>query len=147
MRGRRRNSRSSASFANSAAGGDIELRQTVTRASEAQWTGERGRLTRDALEELVHDPATLCFICGPPALVSAMPAILQDLGIPRERIRIEEWEKMLKSEVCSAEVSSAEATSLAGTTSVLFTSRTPVTVRATWMARASSASTSPSRTA
>jgi len=26
-----------------------------------------------------------------------MPAILQDLGIPRERIRIEEWEK--KSEV------------------------------------------------
>jgi ferredoxin-NADP reductase len=84
-------------FRDLAAGGDIELRQTVTRASEAEWTGARGRLTRDALEELVHDPATLCFICGPPALVSEMPAILQDLGIPRERIRIEEWER--KSEV------------------------------------------------
>ena len=84
-------------FRDLAAGGEIELRQTVTRASEAEWTGARGRLTRDALEELVHDPATLCFICGPPALVSEMPAILQDLGIPRERIRIEEWER--KSEV------------------------------------------------
>ena len=78
-------------FRELAAGGDIELRQTVTRASEAEWTGGRGRLTRDALEELVHDPATLCFICGPPALVSEMPAILRDLGIPRERIKIEKW--------------------------------------------------------
>ena len=72
--------------------GDIELRQTVTRATEIDWTGSRGRLKRDALEELVHDPATLCFICGPPALVNEMPKILQELGIPRARIRIEEWE-------------------------------------------------------
>jgi len=71
--------------------GEIELRQTVTRAIDADWTGPRGRLNRDALEELVHDPATLCFICGPPALVDEMPRILADLGIPRERIKIEEW--------------------------------------------------------
>jgi len=71
--------------------GEIELRQTVTRATDADWTGPRGRLNRDALEELVHDPATLCFICGPPALVDEMPKILSDLGIPRERIKIEEW--------------------------------------------------------
>ena len=71
--------------------GDIELRQTVTRAAETDWTGPRGRLKRDALEELVHDPATLCFVCGPQALVNEMPKILQELGIPRARIRIEEW--------------------------------------------------------
>jgi NAD(P)H-flavin reductase len=71
--------------------GEIELRQTVTRATDGDWTGPRGRLNRDALAELVHDPATLCFICGPPALVAEMPTILSDLGIPRERIRIEEW--------------------------------------------------------
>ena len=58
---------------------------------DGDWTGPRGRLKRDALEELVHDPATLCFICGPPALVDEMPKVLVDLGIPRERIRIEEW--------------------------------------------------------
>ena len=71
--------------------GEIELRQTVTRAGDTDWTGTRGRLNRDQLEELVHDPATLCFICGPPALVDEMPKILADIGIPRQRIKIEEW--------------------------------------------------------
>ena len=71
--------------------GEIELRQTVTRASDTDWAGPRGRLNREALEELVHDPATLCFVCGPPALVDEMPKILAELGIPRERIKIEEW--------------------------------------------------------
>lgn len=71
--------------------GEIELRQTVTRATDTDWTGPRGRLKREALEELIHDPATLCFICGPPTLVDEMPKILADLGIPRERIKIEEW--------------------------------------------------------
>jgi ferredoxin-NADP reductase len=71
--------------------GDIALRQTVTRANEMVWSGSRGRLDRAALSELVHDPATLCFVCGPPAFVADMPAVLGDLGIPRTRIRIEEW--------------------------------------------------------
>lgn len=71
--------------------GEIELRQTVTRAADTEWTGPRGRLNRAALEELVHDPATLCFVCGPPALVDEMPKILTGLGIPRERIKMEEW--------------------------------------------------------
>ena len=71
--------------------GEIELRQTVTRATDTDWTGPRGRLKREALEELIHDPATLCFVCGPPTLVDEMPKILADLGIPRERIKIEEW--------------------------------------------------------
>ena len=74
-----------------AAAGEIELRQTVTRATDTDWTGARGRLNRGALAELVHDPATLCFVCGPPALVDEMPAILTELGIPRQRIRIEQW--------------------------------------------------------
>jgi NAD(P)H-flavin reductase len=74
-----------------AAAGEIELRQTITRATDSDWSGPRGRLKRDALEELVHDPATLCFVCGPPTLVDEMPKLLSDLGIPRERIRIEEW--------------------------------------------------------
>jgi ferredoxin-NADP reductase len=78
-------------FRGLAAAGDIELRQTVTRASDADWRGPRGRLNRDALEELVHDPATRCFVCGPPALVDEMPKILADLGIPPTRIHVEQW--------------------------------------------------------
>ena len=75
--------------------GEIELRQTVTRAADAEWAGPRGRLNRDALQELVHDPATLCFVCGPPALVDEMPKILTDLGIPRTRVRVEAWAERL----------------------------------------------------
>jgi ferredoxin-NADP reductase len=74
-----------------AASGAIALRQTVTRANDTDWSGARGRLDRAALSELVHDPATLCFVCGPPALVAEMPALLAELGISRNRIRIEEW--------------------------------------------------------
>jgi NAD(P)H-flavin reductase len=73
-----------------AAAGQIELRQTITRSAAADWTGARGRVTRDALADLIHDPATLCFVCGPPALVEEVPRMLEGLGIARERIRIEE---------------------------------------------------------
>ena len=71
--------------------GRMELRQTVTRTVDDAWSGSRGRIGRAELEALVHDPATLCFICGPPALVAEMPAHLAELGIGRSRIRIEEW--------------------------------------------------------
>ena len=50
--------------------GRIELCQTVTRVTnDGVWTGVRRRIGRSDLQPLVHDPATLCFICGPPALV------------------------------------------------------------------------------
>jgi ferredoxin-NADP reductase len=72
-------------------GGRIELRQTVTRMVGDAWGGARGRIGRAELQPLVHNPATLCFICGPPALVAEMSALLADLGIDRSRIRVEEW--------------------------------------------------------
>jgi len=70
--------------------GRIELRQTITRSTTADWTGVRGRLTRDTLADLVHDTATLCFVCGPPSLVDEVPRLLEGMGIERTRIRIEE---------------------------------------------------------
>jgi len=74
-----------------AADGLIALRQTITRGTELDWDGARGRVDRVMLSELVQDPGTLCFVCGPPALVSEMRVLLGDLGIVRERIRMEEW--------------------------------------------------------
>jgi ferredoxin-NADP reductase len=72
--------------------GRIELRQTITReAAPDGWSGRRGRIGRDELAPLVHDPATLCFICGPPALMDEMPKLLGTLGVARDRIRLEEW--------------------------------------------------------
>jgi ferredoxin-NADP reductase len=72
--------------------GRIELKQTVTRdVASDNWTGSRGRIGRGDLAPLIHDPATMCFICGPPALVDDMPRLLGELGIAGHRVRIEEW--------------------------------------------------------
>ncbi len=74
-----------------AAGGAIELCQTVTRAAETDWAGNRGRIDRAALATLVHDDRTLCFVCGPAAMVDDIPRLLVEMRVPRGRIRIEEW--------------------------------------------------------
>ena len=71
--------------------GEIELRQTITRGGAEDWTGSRGRIGRSELQPLVHDRATLCFVCGPPTLVEETTRLLQDLGVAAERIRVEEW--------------------------------------------------------
>jgi NAD(P)H-flavin reductase len=74
-----------------AAQGGLELLMTVTRDAESEWTGTRGRIGPELLEPLLHDRATLCFICGPRALVDDMPRLLTELGVDSHRILIEEW--------------------------------------------------------
>lgn len=69
---------------------ELELRVTRDVAADA-WDGTRGRLARANLAPLVHGRETLCFVCGPPALVREIPQALEDLGVPRQRIRTEEW--------------------------------------------------------
>jgi ferredoxin-NADP reductase len=71
--------------------GEIHLRQTVTREAAETWEGTRGRISQADLAPLVHDQETLCFICGPPALVADIPKLLGELGVETSRVRIEEW--------------------------------------------------------
>jgi len=71
--------------------GHLQLHPTVTRDDE-KWAGKRGRIGRSHFEAVLHDRLdTLCFICGPTALVSEAVATLGDLGVPRAAIRTEEW--------------------------------------------------------
>jgi NAD(P)H-flavin reductase len=73
--------------------GVLELHQTVTR-DDTMWSGRRGRIGRDHFEAVLHAPAdTLCFVCGPAALVDESVATLQVLGVPESRIRTESWGK------------------------------------------------------
>jgi len=74
-----------------ASSGIIDFRQTITREAVKDWSGARGRIDRAALSALVHDPETLCFVCGPATMVDEMPRLLEEIGVPRERIRIEDW--------------------------------------------------------
>jgi ferredoxin-NADP reductase len=69
--------------------GRIELQLRVTREAD-EWRGTRGRIGRSDLRPLVHGQATLCFVCGPPALVQEIPQLLEELGVPRRRIKTEE---------------------------------------------------------
>jgi ferredoxin-NADP reductase len=69
----------------------LKLVLTATREAPHQWAGERGRITLSRLRPLVTDPATLCFVCGPPALIEEVPPMLGKLGVAPARIRLEEW--------------------------------------------------------
>ena len=71
--------------------GRIELKQKITREAPEHWTGHRGRIGRDDLAPLVHGYDTMCFVCGPRAMVDEIPKLLEELGVGREKIRIEEW--------------------------------------------------------
>jgi len=72
--------------------GGLELHQTVTRDQSSAWTGRRGRIGRDHFEAVLHESsATLCFVCGPDALVDESVSTLQALGVPAARIRTESW--------------------------------------------------------
>jgi NAD(P)H-flavin reductase len=71
--------------------GGLELALNVTRESPSRWRGERGRITEQQLAPLVEDRATLCYVCGPAAMVDEVPRMLIRLGIAERRIRIEEW--------------------------------------------------------
>ena len=71
--------------------GELRLRLTATRGGDERWRGDRGRITPSQLASLIEDPATLCFVCGPTAMVDDVPRMLGELGIDRSRIRVEEW--------------------------------------------------------
>jgi ferredoxin-NADP reductase len=71
--------------------GRLELALNATRQTSSRWRSERGRITEEQLSRLVEDPATLCFVCGPAAMVDEVPRMLVRLGVAERRIRIEEW--------------------------------------------------------
>jgi ferredoxin-NADP reductase len=71
--------------------GLIRLMLTVTGDIDAAWPGERGRIGLRHLESFLPSRDALSFVCGPPALVDAVPPLLRQLGLGSGQIRIEEW--------------------------------------------------------
>jgi len=71
--------------------GELRLMATATRGGGDRWKGGRGRIVIGQLAALIDNQATLCFVCGPAAMVDDVPAMLRQLGIERSRIRLEEW--------------------------------------------------------
>lgn len=71
--------------------GEVELALAATREVPPRWRGERGRISPAQLAGLLDDPLTLCFVCGPAAMVADVPPMLQTLGVDQNRIRLEDW--------------------------------------------------------
>jgi ferredoxin-NADP reductase len=69
--------------------GRIALTLTLT-GNAPDWSHARGRAGAAHFEKLVS-PDTLCFICGPPAMVAELPQALTGMGVRREAIRTEDW--------------------------------------------------------
>ena len=53
--------------------------------------GTQGRIDANLLRAESVDLDALFFVCGPPAMIRAMIAMLRELGVPRPRIRYEQW--------------------------------------------------------
>ena len=69
----------------------IRLLLTVTGEEAGAWTGGRGRIGLAHLEAMLPDRGALCYLCGPPALVEEVPALLRQLEVGSGQIRFEEW--------------------------------------------------------
>jgi ferredoxin-NADP reductase len=64
----------------------LDLKLHVTREAPGA-----SRIGPAQLAGLIDSPDTLCFVCGPESMVAAIPQMLLELGIDRQRIRVEEW--------------------------------------------------------
>jgi ferredoxin-NADP reductase len=71
---------------------ELEVWLTATRDNiPGTWRGARGRINASHIAPLVDGGPTLCFVCGPSSMVEAVPHLLLDLGVEKDRIRVEQW--------------------------------------------------------
>jgi phenol hydroxylase P5 protein len=69
--------------------GRLALTLTLTGEVE-EWAHARGRTGAEHLSALVI-PGAMAFVCGPPAMVADVPPALVSLGLPRDRVRTDDW--------------------------------------------------------
>jgi ferredoxin-NADP reductase/nitrite reductase/ring-hydroxylating ferredoxin subunit len=66
--------------------------QSLTDANE--WKGEYGRIDKAMILKYLDSNIlnqSIFYICGPPGMLNAMQALLRELNIPKERIKVEEF--------------------------------------------------------
>jgi ferredoxin-NADP reductase len=68
-----------------------QMEMRATRAGVDMSKTGRGRIGLAQIAPLIDDPETLCFVCGPESMVADVPPMLQQLGVDRTRIKVEEW--------------------------------------------------------
>jgi ferredoxin-NADP reductase len=76
-----------------AAGGQLDVRHTLTRAQPAGWTGYSRRLDRQMIAEIAWPAreSPVVFICGPTAFVEAAAGLLVEHGYDQASIKTERF--------------------------------------------------------
>ncbi|HEX6162786.1 MAG TPA: FAD-binding oxidoreductase [Vicinamibacterales bacterium] len=69
----------------------ITLYFTITREERTDWTGRRGRISAELLNEALPAADAICLLCGPPQLVSDASVLLAKLGVREDRILTERY--------------------------------------------------------
>jgi ferredoxin-NADP reductase len=67
-----------------------EIVYTVT-GKDPDWSGLRGRVSREMLESVHAPEKKVFFICGPPEFEEAVSKILRKIHIRRKRVKIAAW--------------------------------------------------------
>ena len=74
---------------------NIDVEFYLTRESkESNWKGKRRRINKKDIQETLDDfeiEKTGCYLCGNPSFVVSMSVLLNDAGIPEEKIFHEKW--------------------------------------------------------
>jgi NAD(P)H-flavin reductase len=72
---------------------NITVIHSLTKKIPEHWKGIRGRVNKDVILTHVDDPKEkLWYVCGPPPMVQSLKGVLGDIGVPEERLRIENWQ-------------------------------------------------------
>ena len=69
--------------------GRLDLRVTITREGPESWLGPRGRVDAALIRSVVRSLETRCVVCGPPAMISDVTALLIATGVPADFILTE----------------------------------------------------------
>ena len=71
---------------------NLQVVATMTRGRGQTWMGQEGYPTAARIRDAVPDiAAQRVHVCGPPAMMDAVLAMLNDLGVPRSQIHVEKF--------------------------------------------------------
>jgi glycine betaine catabolism B len=83
---------------------NLHVHVTLSRAEDTDWTGHKGRVTAEFLMKCIPElPSRLVYICGPDAMMAMIVQVLKDLGMPPERIKMEEFITAKKTELAETD--------------------------------------------
>jgi ferredoxin-NADP reductase len=71
---------------------NFRLVVTLTKEPSPEWTGARGHITKESLFETVPNlSARRIHVCGPPAMMEAVKAILAEIGVDPGQVKTENF--------------------------------------------------------